>query len=301
MATGESGVNPDVDPTEAESPVEIWSRYPGLTDSKLFHEFASRLTAGRDMHVIITAASETGVGKTTLAFTLALLWDMSGWTVNKATLDPREYEVLYDQVQPGSVLLLDEAERAVDARRGSSKDNVKLSQAFASKRYRQVFGMMTAPTKGWVDGRMGEDSADYWIQALETDEGKPKGEATVYRLKNNEHYESSYTNKTETISWPVLDWHPEFQKLDQKKRDRLEGDTKSSYIHREEYERLKENYWNKCSKKARFHIARAMYDHGLSQGDISKILRGAEEVEGLSQQRVSDLVNADSFEEVYSG
>lgn len=300
MATEEPGVD-RIDPSEATSPVDIWKQYPGISDSKLFHEFVSRLTAGRDMHVIITAASETGVGKTTLAFCLALLWDMSGWTADKATLDPREYEVMYDEVQPGSVLLLDEAERAVDARRGSSKDNVKLSQAFASKRYRQVFGMMTAPSKGWVDGRLGEDSADYWIQAQETDTGKPKGEAKVYRLKNNEHYESSYTQRTETISWPILDWHPEFKALDRKKRERLEGDTKSSYVHREEYERLKENYWNKSMQKTRFGMVRAMYDHGLSQGDIASILTAADHVDGLSQQRVSNLVNADSFEDVYSG
>lgn len=290
---------------EVNSPVDIWSQYPGFTDSKLFHEFLARLTSNRDMHVIITAAAETGVGKTTLAFALAVLWDMTGWTTDKATLSPRQYEMMYDEVNPGSVLMLDEVEQAADNRRATSSDNVDLSQAFATKRYRQVFGMMTAPSKGWVDDRIGGDSADYWIQAQETPEGRPKGEAKVYRLRNNEHYESTYKERVETISWPILDWHPEFQKLEALKAERMEGRTKSKYVHRDEVEDLKANYWNKASKKARYHFIRAMSESGMTQGEIASVLGKAEEdsdgdVEALSQPRISDLVNAGSFDEVYS-
>jgi hypothetical protein len=309
MATTESGSLSEFEGDiegEVNSPVDIWGRYPGFTDSKLFHEFLARLTAGRDMHVIITAAAETGVGKTTLAFALALLWDMSGWATEKATLSPRQYEVMYDQVQPGSVLMLDEVQQAADRRRAASSDNVDLSQAFATKRYRQIFGMMTAPSKGWVDDRIGGDSADYWIQAQETPEGRPKGEAKVYRLRNNEHYESNYKERVETVSWPILDWHPEFQELERMKAERMEGRTEDKYVHRDEVEQLKANYWNKCSQKSRYHLVRAMNEFGLTQGDIASVLAAAEEdsngdLEALSQPRISDLVRADSFSEVYSG
>lgn len=297
MAQAESGVDEFED---VQSPVDIWGRYPAFTESKLFHEFLSRLTSGRDMHVIITAAAETGVGKTTLAFALALLWDMSWWTAEKATLSPREYNQMYDAVAPGSVLMLDEVEQAADARRSSSKDNVELSQAFATKRYRQVFGILTAPSKGWVDGRIGVDSMDYWIQAQETPEGRPKGEAKVYRLKNNEHYESDYKKRTETISWPILDWHPEFRKLERKKVNRMEGTTQDKYVHRDELEDLKKNYWKKCMQKTRFHIVRAMYENGISQGDIADILDDADEVDAVGRSQVSRLCNAESFEEMYS-
>lgn len=287
------------------TPVDIWYRYPSLKESKLFHEFLARLTSNRDMHVIITAAAETGVGKTTLAFALARLWDMTGWTAEKATMSPKEYEMMYDEVEPGSVLMLDEVQQAADSRRATSSSNVDLSQAFATKRYRQVFGMLTAPSKGWVDGRIGSDSADYWIQAQETPEGRPKGEAKVYRLRNNEHYESNYKEKEEIISWPILDWHPEFQRLEKMKAERMEGKTEAKYVHRDEVEELKNNYWNKCSKKSRYHFVRAMSEAGMSQGDIRSILDAAEkdsdgEVESLSQPRISDLVNAELFEEVYS-
>jgi hypothetical protein len=304
MAQSQDGGIDRTDPAAAQSPVDIWHHYPSIAESKLFHEFLARLTSGRDMHVIITAASETGVGKTTLAFVLAMLWDMHGWHADKATLSPQEYELMYDSVPEGTVLMLDEVEQAADNRRATSKANVDLSQAFATKRYRQVFGMMTAPSKGWVDDRIGGDSADYWIQAQETPEGRPKGEAKVYRLRRNEHYESSYKTRTETIDWPILDWHPEFRKLEQKKVDRMEGQTKRKYWHRDEVEELKKNYWNKCSKLSRFHIVRGMHEFGLAQTEIAKVLAAAEEDSGgdvasLSQPRISDLVNAGSFEEVY--
>lgn len=285
----------------AESPVEMWARHPGLTDSKLFSEYVHRLTSGRDMHVIITAASETGVGKTTLAVVLAHLWDQHGWTGEKASVaDARKYDKLYDEVPPGSVLILDEAEKAVDARRGSSKENVDLSQSFAAKRFRQVFGIMTAPSKSWVDKRMGSDAADYWIQALETDQGKPKGEARVYRLRESEHYGSDYTPLTETISWPRLDHDAEFLELEARKEEKLSGVTQSNYVHRDDVEELKKNYWNKATKMARYHIVKAMAEHGITQTKISEILTTAEHVEGLSQQRVSQFVNSSEFEEVYT-
>ena len=265
---------------EINTPFDIWSRYPELTNSKLFHEYVSRLTSGRDMHVIITASSETGVGKTTLAFVLAFLWDMNWWTADKATLDPREYDALYDEVGPGSALLLDEVEQAADSRRSGSTDNVNLSQAFATKRYRQVFGLMTAPTKSWVDGRIGSDSADYWIQAQETDEGKPKGEALVYRLKNNEHYEQSYSKRTETISWPILDWHPEFRKLEQKKVDRMEGTTQSNYVPRKRVEELLDDAAKEATADTENRFIRDLYQWGLTQGEIADIA-------GLTQPTIS--------------
>lgn len=291
-----------VDPDDFDAgPLSAWSRYPSLRDSQLFDEYANRLVSGRDMHVIVTASSETGVGKTTLAVVLALLWDQQGWSAEKAAVaSAPEYTRKYDEVGPGSVLLLDEAEIAADNRRGTTKGNVELSQAFAGKRYRQVFGMLTAPTKNWVDKRMGSDAADYWIQAQETDRGRPKGEAIVYRLKTNEHYQTDYTKRTEVISWPVLDDHPEFKKLDRRKKERLGGDYESVYVHRDEVEEMKSNWWNKASKMSRYHIVNSMVKHGITQTKTAEILQSAEHVEGLSQSQVSRLLNTDSFEEAYS-
>lgn len=282
-------------------PAGVWAQYPSLAESKLFDEYANRLTSGRDMHVIITASSETGVGKTTLAVTLALLWDQHGWTADKAAVaSAEEYTFKYDDVQPGSVLILDEAEIAADNRRGTSKGNVEVSQAFAGKRYRQVFGMLTAPSKSWVDKRLGADAADYWIQAQETDRGRPKGEAIVYRLRSNEHYKTDYTKRHEVITWPRLDSHPEFKELDRRKKERLEGEYNATYIHRDEVEKMKNNWWNKATNKTRYHLTKAMVGNGLTQTKTAEILQDAEHVDGLSQSQVSRLLNTESFEEAYN-
>jgi len=313
---------------EYRLPLEIWLEGEGDPDSKLWTEYLNRLAAGRDMHVVVTAGSETGVGKTTLAYALCMLGDPNGWHVGKATLDPAEYAHLYDKrdycdthaerdevplrtfencsdcqyaLQPGSWLLADEWEQAVDARRSASKENVEASHQVATKRYRQIFGIYTLPSRDWMDNRFSNHAADFWIQCQQTDTGKPKGEAHVYRLKTNEHYETSYTKRVETIAWPVLDDHPEFQKLQQKKRDRMEGKIRRSYIHRDEVEEMKSNFWNKATKKSRYHIVKAMAEFGISQTNISEILTIADHVEGLSQQRVSQLVNTETFEEAYDG
>lgn len=314
---------------DAKSPIEIWSKYDGLTKSQFWKEYIARLTANRDMHTYVTAASETGVGKTTLAFALCMLGDMNGWnSEDKATLDPAEYAHYYDKraycdyhenqdeveldeflecdeceyyLKPGSWLLGDEWEQAVDTRRSTSKENVEASHQVAAKRYRQIFGVYTLPSKSWMDNRFENDAADFWIQAQQTDAGKPKGEAHIYRLKTNEHYETNYTKRVETISWPVLDDHPEYQKLERMKRKRMEGNLQRTYIHRDEFEEAKKNFWNKATKRTRYHIIKAMNEWGISQTDISEILTVADNVEGLSQQRISQIVNSEDFEEVYKG
>jgi len=308
------------------SPIELLKHYPELRDSEYWRTYITRLQSGRDMHTAITAASETGVGKTTLAAVLCLLGDMSGWHVGKATLDPAEYAHLYDKknycqqhagetepplqtfercndceysLAPGSWILADEWEQAVDARRSNSTANVEASHQVATKRYRQIFGVYTLPSKSWMDGRFSSDAIDFWIQAQETPDGKPKGEAKVYRIKNNEHKNVSYTEFVETISWRPLDTHPEFKKLQRMKKERMEGDIKQTYIHRDEFEKAKENFWNKATKKARYHIVKALAEHGMAQTEIADVLQKAEHVEGIGQPRVSQLLNTESFEDAY--
>lgn len=265
---------------EPATPIDIWSQYPGLSESQLFREYLTRLTSNRDMHVMITAASETGVGKTTLAYVLAMLWDLHGWHSDKATLSPVEYSQLYDEVEPGSVLILDEAEQAADARRGQKEEIRQLGHDFATKRYRQVFGILTLPTKSWLDKRVSEDSMDFWIQCLETEDGRPKGEARVYRQKNEEHYETNYTTKTETLSWPVADGNPEFEKLEALKREAREGQIESKYVPREEVEEIKTNYWNKATEQKENELIEQMYRYGLGQQEIADIV-------GVTQPTIS--------------
>jgi len=318
----------DIDTTDIDlsKPLEIINKNESLRKSDYINEYLTRLKNGRDMHTTITAASETGVGKTTCAASLSLLLDFSGWSVQKATLDPAEYAYLYDKknycdtheeqddvplsvfercadcgydLPAGSWLIGDEWEQAVDARDSMSKENKEASHSVATKRYRQIMGVYTLPSKSWMDNRFSDDAVDYWLQAQDGPDGEPKGEAKVYRVKINEHRNQSYTDYIETISWPILDWHPEFKKLERMKKKRMEGEIRRTYIHRDEFEEAKENFWNKATKKTRYHIIKGMAKDGISQTRIADILQKAEHVEGLTQQRVGQLVNTETFEDAY--
>jgi len=266
-------------------PIGPWATTPGFRDSKFFAELLNRLVTGRDMNIIVTAASETGVGKTTLAAAIAMMVDQHGWTAEKAAVaDAAAYDHLYDSVPPGSCLILDEAEKAADARRGMTKESVTLTQSFATKRYRQVFSVLTAPSKSWVDNRLGGDAADYWIQALETDMGRIKGEAKVYRLKTNEHYETDYASRTEYLHWPNLDGNPEFQKLDERKRELLESDPEQSYVDADDVEELKKKAVESATERQRREVVQRMNEMDrFLQEDIAAAWN-------ISQSRVSQLV-----------
>jgi hypothetical protein len=206
--------------------------------------------------------------------------DQHGWTAEKATLDPMEYSIKYDEVPPGSVLVLDEAEQAADSRRGMKEEVRQLGHDFAQKRYNQVFGILTLPTKSWLDSRVSDDSMDYWIQCLETDEGKPKGEARVYRQRSEEHYETNYSEKTEIISWPTADGHEQFEALEAIKRKANDGQIERKYVHRDEVEEIKDNYWAKATEKKENELIEEMYRYGLSQTDIANIV-------GVTQPTIS--------------
>ena len=268
-------------------PVQFWLDEDSICNSRFFTEILTRLTSNRDANIIITASSETGVGKTTLAVTLAILIDMWGWTAEKcAVADPAAYNRLYDESRPGSVLILDEAEKAVDARRGMTSESVDLSQSFAAKRYRQIISILTAPTKSWVDGRIGSDAADYWLLCQETDMGEPKGEAVVYRLGSNEFYENETKHRYETIEFPILDDHPEFQRLDEMKRKKLEGRDEggTQYLSQSEVDEKIQSVKAETESEYRNQLIRDLYETGkLTQTEIADAV-------GLTQSTVNKIL-----------
>lgn len=268
-------------------PSEIWATRPAFQRSKFFAEFLNRLVTGRDMNVIITAGGETGVGKTTLAAALAMMMDQHGWTFDKAAVaDPIKYDQKYDEVPPGSVLILDEAEKAADARQGQRKEIVELTQSFATKRYKQVFSILTAPSKSWIDKRLGGDSADYWIQCQQTDLGRIKGKASIYRMKENEHGNDNYSKFVEFIEWPNLDWDNEYQKLDERKVELLESDEEThSWVHRDEFDEKLERAKREAKREKRNELIKRLYSSpDISQTEIANAV-------DISQSQVSKIAN----------
>jgi hypothetical protein len=173
----------------------------------------------------------------------------------------------------------------MDARRGMSNQSVSLSQTFATKRYRQVFSILTAPSKSWIDKRLGSDAADYWIQALQTDLGRIKGEAKVYRLMTNEHYEVDYSKRTEYLHWPNLDGNDEFERLDERKRELLESDQEQTYVDADDVAELKEQAAETAVQRQRRQIMKRLDDRPeLTQRDIADIFE-------LSKGRTNEIIN----------
>jgi len=289
MAAGE----PVTDPADIEArdvglgPLEAVRGVESIRESRFFAECLTRLVTGRDANIVITASSETGVGKSTLAVALALLLDQHGWTADRAAIgSAQEYDRLYDASPPGSVVILDEAEEAVDSRRGMTSESVSLAQSFASKRYKQVFSILTAPTKSWIDKRLGSDSADFWIQAQQTDLGRVKGEARVYRLKTNEHYEREFTTKTETLDWPDISDHPEFERMDRRKQQRYDHGDEQQYYASDEVEDIRQQTREEVRQEYREEIIRRLNDlDPLTQEDVGEVF-------GISSSRVSQIVTS---------
>jgi len=267
-----------------------------IRTSELHKTYMQRFAENRDLRVIISADnSATGVGKTTLAIVLAMLWDIWGWDPIKATLDPREFSVFYDECRPGSVMILDEAEQAIDRRRSMTEETLAIGHDFATKRYRQIFGILTLPSKDMIDARIADKLCDYWVLVEDT------GRASVFRFDENAFTGKVYYKKVEEIEWPPLDDVRLYREVEQKKHKRMTGQTRSRFVRRSEFEDAKKNFWKKATAKRNFELINAMWDASqdpdtpvdLTQSQIGEI------VDGMSQSNVSKIVNSDGFEDFY--
>jgi DNA-directed RNA polymerase specialized sigma subunit len=114
--------------------------------------------------------------------------------------------------------------------------------------------------------------------------GRIKGEAKVYRLKTNEHYETDYASRTEYLHWPNLDGNKEFQKLDERKRELLESDPEQSYVDADDVEELKKKAVESATERQRREVVQRMNEMDrFLQEDIAAAWN-------ISQSRVSQLV-----------
>ena len=192
---------------------------PPLNERMPLHQMRQRrLEKNRDLKVIITSRnSTTGTGKTTLAVWLALNWD-SNWTAEeKGTLSVSEYLDTYPDLEPGAVLLMDEAEQ-LDARRSMSQDNVDFAEKWMMMRVRNVTSILTLPTASALDKRL-KELADIRINVTR------RGRARVYKITVDDHNTSEVREwKWHDLEWPDLSEHPEMQALDEQKQQKIDGE-----------------------------------------------------------------------------
>lgn len=191
---------------------------PPIDPQMPLHQFRQkRLQKNRDLKVIITSRnSTTGTGKTTLALWLALNWDQD-WTADeKATLSVSEYLDRYQELSPGSVLLMDEAEQ-LDARRSMSQQNVDFAEKWMMMRVRNVTSILTLPTASALDKRL-KELADVRINVHR------RGRARVYKITVDDHNTSEVREwGWHDLEWPDISDHPEMKALDAQKEEKING------------------------------------------------------------------------------
>ena len=233
---------------------------PPIDESMPLHQFRQRrLRKNRDLKVIITSRnSTTGTGKTTLAVWLALNWDQHGWDADrKGTLSVKEYLDTYPDLQPGSVLVMDEAEQ-LDARRSMSQENVDFAEKWMMMRVRNVTSILTLPTASALDKRL-KELADVRINVHR------RGRARAYKITIDDHNTSEVREwRWHDIEWPDLSDHPEMRALDEQKEAKIEGALEAAAEEEQSVDP------DKVARQKKIEIAQNCRDTGDTLADIAE-------------------------------
>jgi hypothetical protein len=188
-------------------------------ESWLHQLFLKRMKRDRDLKIIITASdAQTGVGKSTLAFTLAASWQSiygsNPWRAERnATFDVGEFLHRYTDAEPGSVLMMEEAEQ-LDSRRAMASENVDFSHYWMAMRVRQVCSILTLPSTTALDKRLWE-LADVWLNV------ERRGKARAHECQTNDYQAEGWRQPMEYIEWPDTSDHPEMQAIDEMKEEKI--------------------------------------------------------------------------------
>ena len=228
---------------------------------------------------IVARDAATGTGKTTLAVQLAKTLDENGWTADMATLDPDTYAEKYtsEDTPKQSCLILDEAEQAADNRRSSSHGNVKLSHLWATMRYREIYSLTTLPSASMLDKRL-KELADLYIVVVE------RGVAVVYQTKVDDTEGENYLRRLHRVRWQPLDDDPEYQKLTDKKAERMENYSENYAYGDDEEEVDPDQVRHEAEMDKRNELIARMADLDFTQQEIADVVE-------LDRSTVSRILN----------
>jgi hypothetical protein len=244
-----------------------------------FQEIAKRKEQGKDAKIIISAVdAQTGVGKSALAVALAIALDTSsngGFDAErKATLDVERFLGLYDELEPGSAMILDEAEQ-IDSRRSMSNKNIDAAFRWQTRRVNEIIAILTLPSIDMIDCRM-ERLMDYRIDVT------ARGSAKVYKKKIHPMQKNIYYRKLQIIRWPNMDGHPDYTTLATMKDEMISKPDSDDWIRRDEHESKLEKATQMAGTETRDRIIQQLADAGVPNQDIAAGV-------GLSPGRVSQI------------
>jgi hypothetical protein len=263
----------DATPTDAPLTGPFWQ------------ELGKRKRQERDAKIIITAADgQTGVGKTNFAVFLAKVCDTSaaGFRADeKATLDVHRFLELYDSVEKGSAVILDEAEQ-IDSRRSMKHENIDAARKWETRRVNQITGILTLPSPESLDTRM-ERLADYWINIT------ARGSAKVYKKKIHPIKRNLYYKTLQLVTWPNLDSDPDYKTLVNMKDEMIDtSDGGENWVRRSDHEEEIERVREEVRRDERDAWIRNLKDSGMKGTEIAALPHV-----DLTQQRVNQIARGE--------
>lgn len=265
-------------------PEPIDTQQPELPSGEFFQRIASRKRNQRDAVILITADdADRGVGKTSLAVTLAKLLDTSSTPFDaeeQATLSVPRFLQLYDELEEGSTLVLDEGEQ-IDARRSMSQENVDASLKMQTRRVNEIIVIITLPSADMIDNRI-EQLADFWINC------EARGRARAYKKKIHRIKKKVYYKSLQQLQWPNLDDDEDYQILAEKKARFNDGEgQENDYIREDEVGERIEKAKKNARQKARNNLLKKLCEHD----DITQT--AVAEAADIHRSRVSQIKNED--------
>lgn len=246
--------------------------------------FKRRIENNRDGQAIITSrGSERGLGKTTLAIRMAREIYPDFKADKHAFLNIHDYLGAYKKAEPGTVLILDEAEHGADSRRAMSSENVDLSQAWATLRYKNVITIVTLPDTGMLDKRLLR-LADFRVNVLKRGVALPMNiQVNDWTGKVRQMPIKRGGDEPELIYFSDLDGDPDFNHLTGKKDRTVTGELERYTP--EEVEKRVSKTEKEVRKNTRDEIVAQIYENtDLTQQQI------ADSIEGTSQPTVARAV-----------
>lgn len=258
--------------------------HPELPSGEFFQRIAERKRNQRDAVILITADdADRGVGKTSLAVTLAKLLDTSSTPFDaetQGTLSVPRFLQLYDELEEGSTLLLDEGEQ-IDARRSMSQENVDASLKMQTRRVNEIIVIITLPSADMIDNRI-EQLADFWINC------EARGRARAYKKKIHRIKKTVYYKSLQQLEWPNLDDDEDYQILAEKKARFNDGEgQEDGYIREDEVSERIEKAKKNAAENKRNELLQQLCEHPeIEQRHVADAV-------GLSPARVSQLKNGD--------
>lgn len=244
--------------------------------------------AEKDMELTVLLSdyhAMRGTGKTTLSIKLARAFDRTddGLTPAKVTNSPEEFIDAYVQHPKGSGLVFDEAEAGINSRDAMTTVNKEMNEKISMGRVGEKYAVWNMPDIGQIDKQV-RKLAHYWVLV------QRRGRARVYELSNDPFRDDTYTKPICNIEWGALPADdPVYQRLDEHKWDKLQGEGEE-YVPIDEHQERVEKAEEEARREQRDAFIRAAYRRDLlSQPDLA-------EITDLSQGQISRIVNQESAE-----